>query len=293
MTAAAPSTSELRGRALITGATSGIGRQTALALVRQGWEVFATGIERDRFAALEQEAGPGLVALYLDVTDPASIAAAHAEVQARTHGHSIDVLINNAGYGAAGPTESFNDAAVQAQFEVNVFGLLRVVRAFVPDLRAKRQGRVINISSLGGLFTLPMLGVYNATKYAVEALSDALRMELRPFGIEVVLIEPAMIHTGFADRSMREAKKLEDPSSPYAPIMAESAALRAEMERTAYPVHHVVAAIERAIYAARPRARYAAPRRAGWAVAVLRMLPTWLLDAILSRLAGLSALRGR
>jgi short-subunit dehydrogenase len=283
-----------RGRVLITGTTSGIGRRTAIYLAQRGWQVFATGMEQELLPEVAREGGANLHTLYLDVTKPASIEAARAEVERLTDGQGLDVLINNAGYGTAGPTELISDGDLRAQYEVNVFGLMSMVRAFVPAMRQRGRGRVINVSSLGGLFTIPFLGVYTSTKYAVESLSDALRMELRPFGIDVVLVEPAMIRTGFADRSMHEASKYaKDLSSPYAPLLARRAELRGVMEKTAYGAEHVVQAIERALVARRPRARYAAPRRAGWAIAWFRLLPVGLRDFVLGRFAGLDALHRR
>src|SRR5688572_7225791 len=173
---------------LITGATSGIGRHAALTMARRGMRVFATGRREDRLADLAHEAtGMALETIVLDVTSAASIESARAEILARTGGHGVDVLVNNAGYGESGPVVTVSDARLRQQFETNVFGLMAMTRAFLPEMRARHSGRIINVGSLGGTFTLPLFGAYNATKYALESLSDALRMELSPLGIKVSL----------------------------------------------------------------------------------------------------------
>ncbi|HLL22107.1 MAG TPA: SDR family oxidoreductase [Kofleriaceae bacterium] len=183
---------------LITGATAGIGRTTALFLARQGHHVIATGRKTAALDALAREAGTGrLDTLVLDVTTPASIADAVTAVDALTSGAGIDVLVNNAGFGVLGPTSEISDSELRRQYETNVFGLMNVTRAFLPAMRARRSGRIINVSSVGGRITLPYFGAYNSTKYALESLSDALRYELRPFGIDVSLIEPGVIRTNF------------------------------------------------------------------------------------------------
>src|SRR5215831_14526588 len=166
----------------ITGATAGIGRTTALHLTAQGHHVIASGRKRAELDKLEAE-GRGLAGVLdvvsLDVTQPASIAAAVEAVARLTDDRGPDVLINNAGFGVLGPTSEISDAEMRRQYETNVFGLMNVTRAFLPAMRARRAGRIINVSSMGGRITLPYFGVYNSTKYAVESLSDALRYELR------------------------------------------------------------------------------------------------------------------
>jgi len=183
---------------LITGATSGIGRMTALHLAREGHHVIASGRKLNELAKLREEAkGLKLDTIVLDVTSTSSVAAALNEVGLLTDGKHIDVLVNNAGFGVLGPTAEISDAEIRRQYETNVFGLMKVTRAFLPRMRERGQGRIINVSSVGGRIVLPFFGAYNSTKYAVEALSDALRYELRPFGIDVALIEPGVIRTNF------------------------------------------------------------------------------------------------
>jgi NAD(P)-dependent dehydrogenase (short-subunit alcohol dehydrogenase family) len=278
---------------LITGATSGIGRFTALYLARKGHRVFATGRSGKALDALAREAPSGLETLRLDVTDDDSIDAVKAEVDRRTAGYGLDVLVNNAGYGAAGPTELITDEDWRAQYDVNVFGLMAMIRAFVPQMRARGAGRIVNVSSLGGRLTLPFLGSYNSTKYAVESLSDALRAELHPFGVRVSIVEPGVIDTGFTDRSMTEAQKYDRADSPYRPVLDRMGEIRKMSDSTAVGPECIARAIERASTARRPRPRYVAPLRAALGMGFLRLLPTTWSDAILRLAFGLTKRRFR
>ncbi|HEY5938957.1 MAG TPA: SDR family NAD(P)-dependent oxidoreductase, partial [Kofleriaceae bacterium] len=152
---------------LITGATAGIGRMSALFLAKQGHHVIASGRKVDELAKLKVEAtGFKLDTLVLDVTSANSIAEAVGEVSRLTGGHGLDVLVNNAGFGVLGPSSEISDSEMRRQYETNVFGLMAVTRAFIPQMRARRSGRIINVSSVGGRMTLPYFGVYNSTKYA-------------------------------------------------------------------------------------------------------------------------------
>lgn len=267
---------------LVTGATAGIGRAVALHLARQGFHVLGTGRRLDALAALRAEAsGLRLDTVPLDVTDAASIAAARAEVDRLTDGHGVDVLINNAGFGIAAPLIEASDADVRAQYETNVFGLLAVTRAFVPAMLSRRAGRIINVSSVGGRVTLPFMGAYNSTKYAVESLSDALRRELLPFGIRVSVIEPGLIRSEFADKSMAfVATQTEHSASPFAEVYANAETIRAASERGAVGPECIALAVERAITARRPRARYVAPWSARSFLFLASALPTSWLDAL-------------
>jgi short-subunit dehydrogenase len=276
---------------LITGCTSGIGRHAALHLANRGHRVFATGRNAAALAELEAAGPANLETLTLDVTSAESIAAARAAVDAKTGGAGVDVLVNNAGYGLLGPTEMISDAEMRAQYETNVFGLMAVTRAFLPAMHARGAGRVINVSSIGGLITLPFFGVYNSTKYAVESLSDALRLELAPFGIQVSLIEPGVIDTGFTDRSMQEIARFRSSDSIYAPILARADEMRKMSDRSAVGPACISNAIERAATDRRPRARYLAPFRAVLMMAFVRRLPTRLADAVMRLAVGLTRRR--
>ena len=272
---------------LVTGATSGIGRATALHLAREGHRVFAVGRRRAALDALQSEsAGLALECLEMDVTKADSIVAAKEEIERRTAGHGVDVLVNNAGYGVGGPVEEVSDEAFRAQYETNVFGLVAVTRAFLPKMRARRWGRIINVSSVGGRVTLPMLGVYNSTKYAVESLSDALRVEVGPFGVKVVIIEPGSIRTEFADVTMSSISTTAP--SDYAGALAEAAAFRKLFDDSAVGPEHVTRAILKAIDSPRPAARYVRPWRTYMMLWMKWLLPTSWVDAVMARLTGLT-----
>jgi NAD(P)-dependent dehydrogenase (short-subunit alcohol dehydrogenase family) len=179
--------------ALITGCSSGIGRATALRLARSGWTVYATARRPESLAEL---ADAGCHTLALDVTDERSMQAAVEQVE-QAEG-AVGVLVNNAGYSQGGPVEQVPPDAVRRQFETNVFGAIRLTQLALPGMRRQRWGKIVNISSMGGRLTFPGGGLYHASKYALEALSDALRFEVRGFGVDVVLIEPGLIVTDFA-----------------------------------------------------------------------------------------------
>ena len=246
---------------LITGATSGIGRFTALHLATRGYHVIGAGRREAELAKLKEEAaaaGGRLDVVAMDVTSSDSIARAKLLVDGLTGGRGVDVLVNNAGFGLVGPLSEIPDSELRRQYDTNVFGLMAVTRAFLPAMRDRRAGRIINVSSVGGRMTFPFMGAYNSTKYAVESLSDALRWELRPLGIDVALIEPGVINTNFANIAMDGTSQYAN--TVYAPAIEKADKLRARMESTAAGPLTVARAIERAIRARRPAARYIAPR---------------------------------
>jgi short-subunit dehydrogenase len=269
---------------LITGATAGIGRATALHLAELGHHVIASGrkpAELDRLAAQARGLAGTLDVVALDVTQPASIAAAVVAVATLTGSRGLDVLINNAGFGVLGPTSEISDAEMRRQYETNVFGLMNVTRAFLPGMRERRAGRIINVSSMGGRVTLPYFGVYNSTKYAVESLSDALRYELRPFGIDVALIEPGMIRTNFESTAVSGLSAFT--SSPYGRALANYERMSTAADRFASDPVVVARAIARAVGARRAAARYVAPRVTGVALWLSAILPTAVWDWAMRR----------
>lgn len=267
--------------ALVTGASSGIGAATARTLQSLGHVVHGAARRTDRLADLESE---GIHPLALDVTDEASLQAGVAAVL--EHSGRIDVLVNNAGYGSYGAIEDVDPAEAQRQFDVNVFGAMRLTQLVLPHMRAQGGGTVVNISSMGGRFHTPLGGWYHATKFALEALSDALRVEVAPFGIDVVVIEPGGIATEWADIA---ADNLEETSGhgAYADqAAAVSQTLRRSTDRDSSP--QVVAdAIARAVSAQRPRTRYAVGFGAKPLIAARRVLPDRAFDALVSRAMGL------
>ncbi len=275
---------------LITGATAGIGRHAALELARLGHHVIATGRREHALESLRDEARdlPGrLDVVRMDVTDERSVRAAADRVDALTGGHGVDVLVNNAGYGQMGPLEEVTDAELRKQYDTNVFGLMNVTRAFVPRMRTRGEGRIVTVGSIGGRVTFPLMGAYNSTKYAVESLSDALRVELAPFGIRVSLVEPGPIRTEFNDRAMETIDTSKLDSSPYAPVVAQAERFRAKFEAQAAGPEVTTRAIVHAALSRRPRVRYVVPFSASLVLSVLGTLPTRLVDAIFRAVAGL------
>jgi NAD(P)-dependent dehydrogenase (short-subunit alcohol dehydrogenase family) len=245
------------GAILITGAASGIGAATAKRLAEKGYKVYATARSDGALAAAKRA---GCEILKLDVTSETSMGTAVAEIEAREG--SIGALVNNAGYSQPGALETLSIDAVRQQFETNVFGLLRLTQLVLPGMRRQGRGRIVNISSMGGRLTFPGEGAYHASKYAVEALSDALRFEVEGFGIDVVLIEPGFIRTDFSDATINRIK-MSDGNDPYAAFnRAVAAATRAAyspgtIAKLGGEPDDVAAVIERALEIDKPKARYA------------------------------------
>ncbi|MFS2179743.1 oxidoreductase [Rhizobium pisi] len=192
----------------ITGASSGLGRALAEAVLARGWRDAMTARRPETLADLTAEHGDRALTLALDVTDSRSVARAVRD--AETHFGAIDVLVNNAGYGYLSAIEEGDDAEIRAQFETNVFGLIDVTKQVLPGMRARRQGHIFNVSSLGGLVAFAATGYYHATKFAVEGLSESLSYEVRPLGIDVTILEPGAFRTDWAGRSMVESDTIID-----------------------------------------------------------------------------------
>ena len=268
--------------ALITGCSTGIGRATAGRLASRGWKVYATA--RD-VGKVEDLADRGCTVLPLDVTDEASMRAAVEEVERREG--AVGVLVNNAGYSQSGAVEAVPMEKVRRQFETNVFGLVRMCQLALPGMRRQGWGRIVNVSSMGGRLTFPGGGNYHATKYAVEAISDALRFEVAGFGVGVVVVEPGLIRTGFADAATGSMEGAT-ADGPYAGFNAAVAkAVRDNYERGPFlrlggGPETVAATIERAITAARPRTRYAVTPSAHLFIGLRRLLPDRAWDALVS-----------
>jgi short-subunit dehydrogenase len=273
---------------LITGATAGIGRETALFLANQGHHVIATGRKVTELDKLRAEAaGTGrLSTLALDVTSAESIASAVREVDQLTGGHGLDVLVNNAGFGVLGPSAEITDAEMRRQYETNVFGLMAVTRAFLPRMLERKSGRIINVSSVGGRLTLPYFGVYNSTKYAVESLSDALRYELRPFGIDVSLIEPGVIRTNFEATAAGNLQSMK--GGAYAAALGKYEEMSKLADRFASNPIVIAKAIGRAIRARRPAARYVAPFSTSFFLLFKTVAPTRMWDWAMRKVAFLT-----
>ncbi|HWO50150.1 MAG TPA: SDR family NAD(P)-dependent oxidoreductase [Ornithinibacter sp.] len=239
---------------LVTGCSTGIGRAVVEDLLLQGHTVWATARRPDTLADLAER---GAHVTALDVTDEASMSAAVAEVEA-VHG-SVGTLVNNAGFGEYGAVEEVEMDKVRAMFETNVFGLARMCQLVLPGMRRAGKGRIINIGSMGGRFTFPLGGYYHATKYAVEALTDALRMEVTAFGVDVALVEPGITRSSFVEKTTESDGMGGAPDSPYAALRASVSRSNAEaytnrmMSVSAESVAQVVTS---AVATDRPRTRY-------------------------------------
>jgi NADP-dependent 3-hydroxy acid dehydrogenase YdfG len=265
---------------LITGCSSGIGHATAKHLADRGWKVYASARRPESIADL---ADAGCETLALDVTDEASMEAAVKTVEAAEG--SIGALVNNAGYSQSGAIETVPLDRLRAQFETNVFGLVRMCQLVLPGMRRAGQGRIVNISSMGGRLVFPGGGAYHGTKYAVEAISDAMRFEVRGFGVDVVLIEPGLITTEFGNVGAGSVDATGDDDA-YAKFNAKVA----KQTKEAYegPLRHlgggpekVAKAIERALRARRPKARYVVTPSARLALMQHRMVPARGWDAMM------------
>jgi NAD(P)-dependent dehydrogenase (short-subunit alcohol dehydrogenase family) len=267
---------------LITGCSSGIGWATAERLAKRGWTVYATARDVEALAPLEER---GCRLLQLDVTDEGSMRRAVEEVE-RAEG-AVGVLVNNAGYSQSGAVEEAPMEKVRRQFETNVFGLVRMCQLVLPGMRRQGFGRIVNLSSMGGRLTFPGGGFYHATKYAVEAISDALRFEVRGFGVEVVVIEPGLIRTGFARTAVSSMDDGAGAHGPYAGFEAGVARTtrenyeRGPLARLGGGPEAVAETVERAISAARPRARYAVTPSAKLLISARTLLPDRAWDLLL------------
>jgi NADP-dependent 3-hydroxy acid dehydrogenase YdfG len=262
---------------LVTGASSGIGRATAIEFARRGHQVFAAARREEVLAGLAATT-PNVHAVSLDVADEDSVRRAWAKIEAGTGGAGVDVLVNNAGFALAGPVEVLPGADVQRQFGTNVFGLLTMTRTVLPAMRARRSGRIINISSLVGRTTFPGMGVYGATKYAVEALSDALRQEVAGFGVKVVIIEPGFTATSLGEAADGRGAPAREIPDAYADMVASGARYVAAQVAQGIAPEQVAAVIVNAAEHPHPRARYAVPARARLVIALLTSLPGSLAD---------------
>ncbi|HEU5038951.1 MAG TPA: oxidoreductase [Nocardioides sp.] len=265
--------------ALVTGGSSGIGEETARRLRAADFDVYAVARRVDRMAALEKD---GVRVFGMDVTDEESMTSGVERIVEETG--RIDLLVNNAGYGSYGAVEDVPIDEARRQFEVNLFGLARLTQLVTPVMRRNGGGRIINISSIGAVIYEPFGAWYHATKFAVEGFSDSLRVELAPFGIDVVIVRPAGIVTEWntiARDSLRDTSR----GGPYEQ-MADSAVRRlasVDNKLLSSGPRAVARTIVKAATASRPRTRYASGRGARLVPAVRRLLPDRAFDAVLRR----------
>jgi NAD(P)-dependent dehydrogenase (short-subunit alcohol dehydrogenase family) len=265
--------------AFVTGASAGIGEATARALLAAGYRVFAGARRLDRMAAL---ATAGATLLKLDLTDDASIVAA-AETIKRQAGR-IDVLVNNAGYGSYGALEDVPLDEGRRQFEVNVFGLARLCQLVLPTMRAQKSGKIVNITSIGGKIWEPLGSWYHATKFAVEGLSDCLRVEVAPFGVDVIVIGPGAIRTEWAGIA-REGLLQMSGGTAYGELAKRHARLLATAETSSFasPPDVVARTIVRAVSARHPKTRYATGGGARTILFLRKILPDRMFNRLIWR----------
>jgi NAD(P)-dependent dehydrogenase (short-subunit alcohol dehydrogenase family) len=270
--------------ALVTGASSGFGLLASIELARRGHRVFASMRDLGKQSQLleaARAAGVEVETLALDVTKAESIASAVRGINARAGG--VDVLVNNAGFGMAGFFEDVELDEFREQFETNFFGLIAVTQAVVPGMRQRRRGRVINVSSISGRLGNPGMSAYSASKFAVEGLSESLRLELLPLGIHVVLIEPGTFKTDIFDKNRRVARRALDPTSPnYDRARRLEAFIEKLLQRNRQDPNDVALAIAHAATVKAPRLRYVVGRDArgealGKSVAPQRVLEWFIL----------------
>ena len=266
------------GAVLITGCSSGIGRVTAERLARGGRRVYATARDVGAIADLESV---GCRLLPLDVTDEDSMRSAVEEVE-RVEG-AVGDLVNNAGYSQSGAVEAVPIEKVRRQFETNVFGLVRMCQLVLPGMRRRGRGKIVNLSSMGGRLTFPGGGYYHASKYAVEAISDALRFEVKGFGIDVVVIEPGLIRTEFARTAVGSMGEGDGPYAGFEEAVARVTREnyeRGPLARLGGGPEAVAEVIEKAISSHRPRARYPVTPSATLLMGLRRLLPDRAWDAV-------------
>jgi len=265
--------------AFVTGASAGIGEATARALLAAGYRVFAGARRLDRMAGL---AAASATLIKLDLTDDASIVAAVNTI--KNAAGRIDVLVNNAGYGSYGALEDVPLDEGRRQFEVNVFGLARLCQLVLPMMRAQKSGKIVNVTSIGGKIWEPLGAWYHATKFAVEGLSDCLRVEAAPFGVDVIVIEPGAIRTEWAGIA-RDGLLQMSGGSAYAELAKRHARMLATADTSslASPPEVVARTIVRAVTARRPKTRYATGGGARTILFLRKILPDRMFDRLIWR----------
>ncbi|QXB53827.1 oxidoreductase [Aeromonas sp. FDAARGOS 1415] len=273
---------------LVTGASSGIGAATAMKLKALGFTVYAAARRIERMQSLTDA---GIRVIAMDVTQDASMQAGVERIIAEAG--QIDVLVNNAGYGSYGSVEDVSLEEGRAQFDVNVFGAVRLIQLVLPHMRARQSGTIVNITSMGGKIHTPLGAWYHGTKFALEAISDCLRMEVEPFGIKVVVVEPGGIKTEWADIAAQKLREVsgDGPYGHQALPMAESMIGRASRERQS-PPELIADTIAKAVQARRPKTRYAVGFGARPMIFLRRLLPDRAFDRFMRLATGIPRQRG-
>jgi short-subunit dehydrogenase len=278
---------------LITGASAGIGAALAelLATRFRGIRLILTARSQDKLEALAtrcRKAGADVLVVVADLTQTEQVAA--LTQTALDHFGRIDVLVNNAGYGQMGPIELIPDSAVEQQFKVNLLAPIALIRTLIPAMRSQGGGRIINISSLAGRTAFPLGGLYSASKFALEGLSDALRMELAPFNISVSVVEPGPVRTDFFGAARTSvAQTVADPyNTPYRAAFHKLEGLEQQVDRQAWTSEQVAEVVLKALSDRRPKPRYIAATGGNFLVWMMtKVLPTRLVDAFWQRFYGI------
>ncbi|MCB1154061.1 SDR family oxidoreductase [bacterium] len=274
---------------LVTGASTGIGQALVRLAASRGFRVAAVARKDEDLAALSA-IGENVTPFRCDLNHPDQIEAMAAEV-AEKFG-DVDILVNNAGYGIRGAVDEVDEGTVRAMFEVNVFAPWLLIKAFTPGMRARRRGLVVNVSSVTGYFVSPFNGMYSATKHAMEGYSDALRMELSPFGIPVVLIEPGPVATQFMATTQKHSDDLvSNPDSMYAKAYDAALKTLANVHGNALTAESVAMSIMNAVDAKCPRPRYPLHKLSWIALFLNTFVPRRIVDGILMRQTGLTLLK--
>lgn len=273
---------------VITGCSTGIGRAAAELMRSAGWRVIATARKTEDVQSLE---AAGFIAVPLDVADADSVARAATVILEKVDGR-VGTLVNNAGFGQVGALEDLSRAALEYQFQVNVIGLQDLTNRLLPAMRRQGCGRIVNISSVLGRVSLPFMGAYSATKFAVEAISDAMRVELRGSGIAVSLVEPGPIATAFRENVAARGHATLDPSTVHHRAYYErELKRRAEQNRRpdpfTQPPEAVARKIRHALESARPKTRYKVTFPAYLGAALARLAPDWIIDAMMGKQVGM------
>ena len=277
---------------LITGGTDGLGKAAALLLAEKGYRVFAAGRSPEKRAQLDRLAAAKklpLETMGLDVCDDASVNRGVEHVLQKAG--AIDVLVNNAGIAMMAVVEELKPEDLHRVYETNIFGVLRVTQAVLPHMRERRQGRILMLSSVAGIMTPPLYGAYSSSKHALEALSNALRLEMFPFHIEVVLIEPGYIVTNFqvAAKELAQAYVEGSAASPYQKIYSSAIAGASNSRKASKTTPEDCArVILHAVETSHPKARYTVTPLAKWAAFGRRVLPDTILDSFLRRRFGIA-----
>jgi short-subunit dehydrogenase len=279
----------LKGQtAIITGASAGIGEAIARNLARAGATVVITARRQERLDTLKKEieqSGGQAIVIAGDINSADHRQHLLKETLKATG--RIDALINNAGYGQRGPVELVPMDAIRQNFETNFFSVVDLTQQVIPIMRKQNSGRIVNISSVAGKVSRPFASIYSATKFALEAISDGMRLELAPFGIQVVVIEPGFITTEFSGTANEIAKPIIEQDSPYKPFLSGSAEGDRQIRKMAGTPDEIARLVHLALTADKPKARYAAPGHAKLAIALKRWLPEKMYENLVKKSSGM------